>query len=96
MNPCTSSLFAPLNVNNSNGCISVRDSSASFRWVTAVPKSGDGNDLLKSIFQISLGASAEARENHRYWPRQTMSPAEKSPQKIGRARCAEFAASRYK
>src|SRR5438132_5689650 len=34
MNPWTSSSFAPLNVNTSNGCISICDNSASFMWVT--------------------------------------------------------------
>ena len=34
MNPCTSSSFAPLNVNDSNGCMSICDNSASFMCVT--------------------------------------------------------------
>src|SRR5206468_10276653 len=32
--PCTSSSFAPLNVNDSNGCMSIFDKTASFIWVS--------------------------------------------------------------
>src|SRR5436305_9164939 len=68
MNPCTSSSFAPLNVNDSTGCMSICDNSASFMCVICAnklacsPISGPVN--LSVVRQISLGAAIDARVNN--------------------------------
>ena len=62
MKPCTSSLFAPLNVNDSNGCMSIFDNSASFMWVTGLDSRTTPSIFAdRSIRQISLAQSTDIR-----------------------------------
>src|SRR5437762_7274739 len=73
MNPCTSSSFAPLNVNDSTGCMSICDSRASFMWVTGTgtscfvmnPPSScarfESAPSAKTRRQISVGAAIDIR-----------------------------------
>src|ERR1700720_2231286 len=54
MKPCTSSSFAPLNVNDSNGCMSICDNTASFMWVTCWKLPCTTNPGGISYLRISL------------------------------------------
>src|SRR5438067_7579408 len=82
MNPWISSSFAPLNVNDSNGCMSICDNTASFMCVTSIDSltcpvfSSALSDL---IIEISAGARIEVFENQSCPLRDTKSSALKVP-----------------
>src|SRR5437764_10468106 len=81
-NPCTSSLFAPLNVNDSNGCMSIVDKSASFMWVICF-----GSGSVRTCNQISFGAPIDCRVKYKLSvPLQTKSSlCSRAPSVVGTA-----------
>src|SRR3984893_5865174 len=60
MNHCTSSSFAPLNVNDSNGSLSALANNASFMWLTCFVSTSDAGNVPRNLRhhsdQISVGA----------------------------------------
>src|SRR5207245_6152050 len=68
MSPWTSSLFAPLNVNDSKGCMLICDNTASFMCVTSTKRSSFAWPVTTSTLSdfncpISVGARIDALEN---------------------------------
>src|SRR5207253_5569692 len=64
----TSSLFAPLNVDDSKGCMSICDNTASFMCVTSTKRSSFAWPVTTSTLSdfncpISVGARIDALEN---------------------------------